>query len=81
MAAFLLASGVALRRTKITPKWVGLVAYVVSLYQLAFVPTIFFMSQPTNFYSTNGWNIPIAGGLFIFWILIVSIFLILKKGD
>ena len=81
MAAFLFASGTALIRTNLTGKWVGWVAYLLSLYQLAFVPTIFFMSQPTNFYSTNGWNIPIAGGLFIFWILIVSIFLILKKGD
>ncbi|MFN8258250.1 MAG: hypothetical protein U0W24_21355 [Bacteroidales bacterium] len=80
-AVFLIAVGTAIIKINITPKWIGWLAYFVSLYQLAFVPTIFFMSQPTNFYSTNGWNIPIAGGLFIFWILIVSIFLIIKKSE
>jgi hypothetical protein len=80
-AVFLIVVGIAIIKTNIAPKGIGWIAFFVSLYQLAFVPTIFFMSQPTNFYSTNGWNIPIAGGLFIFWILIFSIFLIIKKSE
>ncbi len=39
----------------------------------------FNMTNPTEFYSTNGWNIPVAGGLFLFWVLLVSIFLIQAK--
>jgi hypothetical protein len=34
-----------------------------------------------NFYSTNGWNIPIAAGLFFFWMFIISIYLIRKKTE
>lgn len=77
-AVFLIASGVAIK-TLMLPTWIGWFSYLAGLYQLAFVPTIFFMSSPTNFYSTNGWNIPIAGGVFLWWVLVVSISLVKNK--
>lgn len=80
-AVFLLASGTAIRRTLVVPVWIGWLSYVAGLFQIMFVPTIFFMSSPTDFYSTNGWNIPIAGGVFLLWILALSIHLVLRKGN
>ncbi|MEX6686816.1 hypothetical protein QTN47_04880 [Danxiaibacter flavus] len=66
-------------KTNLFPKWTAVLGYIFAVYNLAFVPTIFFMTTPLDFYSVNGWNIPIAAGLFFLWILIISVFLIGKK--
>ena len=78
-ATILIASGVVIVKTRIIPIWTGWLAFVISVYNLAFVPSIFFMTTPLDFYSVNGWNIPIAAGLFFLWVFIISILFLRKK--
>lgn len=75
-AVFLLASGAAILHTRVVATWLGWLAYGISVMHFLLIPSIFFMSDPLHFYSANGWNIPIAGGLFLLWIFLVSIFLL-----
>ena len=79
-AVILLACSTLIIKTRLFPKWTAWVGYIFAIYNLSFVPAIFYMTTPLHFYSVNGWNIPIAAGLFFLWILIVSIFLIRKKN-
>jgi hypothetical protein len=76
-AAFLVPAASAILITGILPAWIGWFALVVGVIQLAFVPTIFSTTDPAHFYSINGWGIPVAGGLYLLWILATSVFLIL----
>ena len=79
-AVILSASSTLILKTKLFPKWTAWLGYIFAIYNLSFVPTIFYMTTPLDFYSTNGWNIPIAAGFFFLWILIISIFIIRKKN-
>jgi hypothetical protein len=76
-AAFLLPAASAILITGMLPAWTGWFALVVGMIQFAFVPTIFSTIDPARFYSINGWGIPVAGGLYLVWILTTSVFLIL----
>lgn len=78
-AVFLVIAGKKITAIGIAPRWIKWLAFMISLFQMALIPTIFYMTNPTEFYSTNGWNIPVAGGLFLFWILFASIYLIRAK--
>lgn len=78
-ATFLIVAGKTITAIGIAPSWIKWLAYTISIFHIALIPTIFFMTNPMEFYSTNGWNIPVAGGLFLLWILLVSIFLIRAK--
>ncbi len=71
-AAFLAAAGAAILVTAMLPAWSGWLAYAVGVVQLAFVPTLFSTTDPAYFYSVNGWGIPVAGSLFLAWVLVVS---------
>ena len=73
-AAFLVSADSAVLVTGILPAWTNGLAYAVGIFDLALVPTLFSKTDPAYFYSINGWGIPVAGGLFIVWILVVSIF-------
>jgi hypothetical protein len=75
----LIASGVVIVKSRLIPAWTGWLAFVISIYNLAFVPSIFFMTTPLDFYSVNGWNIPIAAGLFFLWVFIISILFLRRK--
>ncbi|MCW3119572.1 MAG: hypothetical protein JWM28_3654 [Chitinophagaceae bacterium] len=79
-ATILFAAGTLIIKTGLFPKWTAWLGYLIAIYNLSFVPTLFFVTTPLDFYSVNGWNIPIAAGLFFLWILIISIFLIRKKN-
>jgi hypothetical protein len=76
-AVLLISAGFALLVTGILPTWIGGLAYLIGIFDLALVPTLFSKTEPAYFYSVNGWGIPVAGGLFISWILVVSIFFVL----
>jgi hypothetical protein len=77
VAAFLGSAGAAILQSGVLPAWIGYFAFAVGSLQLAFVPTIFSTTDPSRFYSVNGWGIPIAGGFYLLWILSASIALIL----
>jgi hypothetical protein len=81
IATISIASGTIILKTRLVPTWLAWTGFVVAAYNLAFIPTLFYMTVPLNFYSTNGWNIPIAAGLFFFWMFIISIYLIRKKTE
>jgi hypothetical protein len=78
-ATILFAGSTLILRTKLFPFWTVFVGYIFAIYNILFIPTIFFMTTPLDFYSVNGWNIPIAAGVFFLWIFIISIFLMRKK--
>ncbi|MFT3827209.1 MAG: hypothetical protein QM731_25000 [Chitinophagaceae bacterium] len=78
-ATLLIALGTFIIKTRFLPKWTGWLAYIISLYNIAFIPTLFYVTTPLDFYSVNGWNIPIAAGYFFLWIFIISICLLRKK--
>jgi hypothetical protein len=72
-ALFLLAAGAASLATGVTPAWTGWFAIAVAAFHLALAPTILSTTDPSRFYSLNGWSIPIAGGLLLTWVLTASI--------
>ena len=76
-ATLLIVAGSAILATGITPTWSAWLAYGVAAFHLALVPTIFGKTDPAHFYSINGWGIPVAGGLFLTWVLAVSVLLLM----
>lgn len=75
-AAFLFAAAAAIQATDVLPIWLTWSAYAAGAVQVAFIPTLFSGTSPAHFYSINGWNAPIAAGLFLSWILGASIVLL-----
>ena len=71
MTTGLLVSGAA-------PAWLIAIGYLIASFQLVLVPTIFSKTIPARFYSLNGWNIPVSAGLFTAWILMASIYLLVR---
>ncbi|HKX26894.1 MAG TPA: hypothetical protein VJ302_04295 [Blastocatellia bacterium] len=79
MALFLITAGAAILGTDLLPKWTAWVALTVAVFQLALVPSIFSGTDPSHFYSINGWGVAVAGALFMLWILTVSIVMLRRK--
>jgi hypothetical protein len=79
MVCMSVAGGFVILKTGILPRWTGLFALVAGLYNAAFIPTLYFMTTPLDFYSVNGWNIPIAAGVFFLWILVMSVYLLRRE--
>ena len=79
-AAFLAASGAAIRRARLLPAWSARTAFVLAALELAFVATIFSGTDPAHFFSVNGWHLPVLGSLFSLWILAVSIALLRQRS-
>ena len=74
---FLSASGFAILRGRLMPAWLGWLAWIIAVVNLAFVPAMFFGSDAAQFYSAVGWGTTAtAPCLVLCWILIVSIILI-----
>jgi hypothetical protein len=73
-AVLMLAAGHAVSRTMIFPAWVAWSAYFVGLCNLAYVPSLYFGRDVTQFYSAIGWgNSALVGSLIAYWILAVGI--------
>lgn len=70
------ATGLLISQT--IPTWLAVLGYVIAAFQLILVPTILSKTIPARFYSLNGWNIPISGGLFTVWMLVTSIYFLVK---
>ena len=74
---FLSASGFAILRRRLMPAWLGWLAWIIAVVNLAFVPAMFFGFDAAQFYSAVGWGTTAtAPRLVLCWILIVSIILI-----
>lgn len=79
-AVFLVAAGFAVLRTEVLPRWTGWTAYAFALVNLAFVPSMYFGTDPARFYSAVGWGTTaIAASLMTYWVLAASIILIVKN--
>jgi hypothetical protein len=77
LGIFLAAVGYAIGRTRVLPGWVGRSAYVLSLVNLAFIPSLFFGNKPAFFYASNGWGTTASiGAILSYWLLAVSVSLL-----
>jgi hypothetical protein len=73
-ALILLPAGYAILHTRVLPRWAGWSAYVVALCNLAFVPSLYFGTDVTKFYSAHGWgNSALTGSLIGYWVFAVGI--------
>ena len=76
-AILLSAAGFAVIRSHVVPRWMGIAAYVIALFNLAFVPSIYFGSDATQFYSALGWgNSAFCASFLAYWIVAVAIALL-----
>jgi len=78
MTALLLsASGFAILRGRFLPVWLGVLAWIIALINLAFVPAMFFGPVAAQFYSAVGWGTTAtAPVLVVIWILVASVVLV-----
>jgi hypothetical protein len=68
--------------TKALPKWNGWIALISAIINFAFVPSMFFGTNPNQFYSETGLGIAFASAFpLITWILLTSILMITKKEE
>lgn len=73
-AIMLVAAGYAVLRTGMLPRWVAWSACIIAVCNVAFLPSLFFGIDVTEFYSAHGWgNSALVGGLLGYWILAVGI--------
>jgi hypothetical protein len=68
------SAGYAVLRTRIFSAWVAWSAYFVGLCNLAYIPSLFFGTDVTEFYSAIGWgNTALVGSFIAYWMLAVGI--------
>jgi hypothetical protein len=73
-ALLLTAAGYAIVRTRALPRWAGHTAYLLGAVNLAFVPSLYFGTDPAHFYSALGWgNTALTAGLITYWSAAVGI--------
>ena len=73
-ALILIPAGYAILRTRVLPRWAGWSAYFVALCNLSFVPSLYFGTDVTKFYSAHGWgNSALTGSLIGYWVFAVGI--------
>ncbi len=81
MALVLIAGGFAAVRARLIPRWLGVAAYVVAAFNLLFLPSLFFGTDVTQFYSAHGWgNSALCGSLILYWTLAVGIVLLRRPA-
>lgn len=80
MAIVLIAGGYAAARAGLIPRWLAIAAYVIAVLNLAFLPSMFFGTDVTKFYSAHGWgNSALCGSLILYWTLAAGIVLLRRK--
>jgi hypothetical protein len=73
-AVALLAAGHAVMVTRAFPTWSGRAAQVIAVFNLWFVPSLFWGTDPGRFYSAIGWgNTAFAAIWFAYWTTAVGI--------
>jgi hypothetical protein len=79
-AVYLFAVGYAVLRTQILPRWLGWAAYVIAAFNLFFLPSLYFGTDPSHFYSAHGWgNSAFAASFIAYWILAASVLLLRRQ--
>jgi hypothetical protein len=73
------AAGLAISRTGALPRWSVALAYAIALVNLAFVPSLYFGTRASTFYSALGWgNSALTASLISYWIFAIGV--ILTRG-
>ena len=80
IGAMLLLAGYLTLTTCGLPRWTGWVAIIAAMLNFAFVPSMYFGTNPQGFYTSSGWG-PSVGATFPFliWILVTSIVMIRNR--
>jgi hypothetical protein len=80
IATMLIVAGVLILRTKALPTWTGWLALTTAVWDLAFVPTMYFGTDFTRFYTAAGDGPAAAAPFpFVIWILATAICMIRKR--
>ena len=80
IAALLTVAGVLILQTKALPRWIGWLALATAVWNVAFVPSMYFGTDLTRFYSASGDGPSAAAPFpFVIWILATAICMIRKK--
>ena len=74
---FLFLAAYLAHQTEVLPDWMAWLAAIIGILQFLLIFTIFSTTKPEKPLSVNGWNIPIAGGLYFLWIFIASVHFVL----
>lgn len=73
-ALLLTASGYAILRAGVLPRWTGYTAHAVAAVNLAFGSSLFFGTDAARFYSAVGWgNTALTAALLVYWAFAVGI--------
>lgn len=81
-AIYLFAAGHAAKKAGLWPTWLIRTGYVVALINLAFVPSLYFGTDPTRFYAVHSWaNSAVTGSFLFYWIIAASIVLLARGRD
>ncbi|WP_153349129.1 hypothetical protein [Nocardia aurantia] len=74
IATVLIALAIAVHHSKVLPHWVRTGSVLLAIVNLAFVPSLFFGTDPANFYAANGWgSTATIGGIDMMWIGAIGI--------
>jgi hypothetical protein len=80
-AIYLFAAAYAAARAGLLPVWLRRAGQLIALINLAFVPSLFFGTDPTQFYAVHSWaNAALTGSLLMYWVIAASIILLLPAA-
>lgn len=80
-ALYLGVVGYAAIRSHLLPRGLGWAAWLIALINICFIPSLYFGTDPSHFYSAHGWgNSALTGSLIIYWIFAASIVLLKKPA-
>jgi hypothetical protein len=81
-ALYLFAAGHAAQRTRLLPAWLHRAGQVIALINLAFVPSLYFGTDPTKFYGVHSWaNAAVTGSLILYWMIGASVVLLMPEQE
>jgi len=75
------ASGYVILASRVLPVWTGRLAYVVTVLNLAAVPSIFGGTDASRFYSVGGWGVAVFATFpWLVWVVAVGIVCVRERG-
>jgi hypothetical protein len=78
-AIYLFAAAYAALRAGLLPAWLRRLAYLIAVINLAFVPSLYFGTDPTQFYAVHSWaNSAVTGSFLFYWVIAASIVLLVQ---